>query len=151
MKSLMDALPASTRRVEENTAEEVKESFRRQMEADVARYEGADDATISARITELEREWDIERVLEANAAAVALLSIVLGFAVNRKWFGFTGVVVTFLLQHAVQGWCPPLVPWRRAGVRTPAEIHDEITALRILRGDFNPAASAEEAIAQVIA
>ncbi len=46
------------------------------------------------------------------------------------------VVAAFLLQHALQGWCPPLPLLRRLGIRTAAEIHDEIIALRILRGDF---------------
>ena len=46
------------------------------------------------------------------------------------------VVAAFLLQHALQGWCPPLPLLRRMGMRTSAEIHEEIIALRILRGDF---------------
>ena len=45
-------------------------------------------------------------------------------------------VTWFMLQHALQGWCPPLPVLRRMGVRTAAEIHQEIIALRILRGDF---------------
>jgi hypothetical protein len=149
MKSLIDKLPATTRRVEQNTASEVNGRLRQQMEADVARYEGADNDSISERIAQLEQEWDIERVLEANAATIALVSVILGFTVNKKWFAFTGVVMAFLLQHAVQGWCPPAVPWRHAGIRTQSEIHDEITALRILRGDFKPTDHANEATAQV--
>ena len=40
------------------------------------------------------------------------------------------------LQHAVQGWCPPLAVWRRLGVRTQSEIDEERYALKALRGDF---------------
>jgi hypothetical protein len=39
-------------------------------------------------------------------------------------------------QHALQGWCPPLSAIRRLGVRSAAEIEEERTALRAIRGDF---------------
>lgn len=146
---LSDILPATTQRVQNNTAAEINERNRQRMEENVARYEGAAAAAVDARIAELKQEWDMERVLEANAAVAALIGLALGFAVNRRWFLFPVFVAAFLLQHAVQGWCPPVPPWRRAGVRTQSEIHDEITALRLLRGDFQPAVTAREAVAQV--
>jgi len=46
------------------------------------------------------------------------------------------VVGTFLLQHAVQGWCPPLTVFRRLGFRTAGEIARERYALKAMRGDF---------------
>ncbi len=46
------------------------------------------------------------------------------------------VVGGFLLQHAVQGWCPPLPIFRRHGVRTQTEIDYERYALKALRGGF---------------
>lgn len=45
-------------------------------------------------------------------------------------------VSAFLLQHALQGWCPPVPFFRKRGVRTPAEIAAERNALKLLRGDF---------------
>jgi hypothetical protein len=42
---------------------------------DVTRYLAADESTLSARIRELETEWDVERTFEANAAAISLLGI----------------------------------------------------------------------------
>ncbi len=42
----------------------------------------------------------------------------------------------FLLQHAVQGWCPPLPVFRQMGVRTQTEIDEKRAALKALRGDF---------------
>ena len=146
--ALKDTIPPTTDRVEMNTAPEVNARIHREIEQDVASVEGADAAEITGRIQELEREWDIERVLEANASVIILLSVVLGFFVNRKWLIFPAVVATFLLQHAVQGWCPPLVPWRRAGVRSQKEINEEIIALRLLRGDFKPTNKAADAVAQ---
>jgi hypothetical protein len=103
---------------------------------DVSRYIGADPVFIDERLRELEREWDVERTLEANAASLALLGLGLGLTVNRKFLLLPIVAATFLLEHAVQGWCPPMSVMRRLGIRTAAEIHEEIIALRILRGDF---------------
>ena len=82
----------------------------------------------------------IERWLETNAATVSLVGMALGSFVDRRWFALPAVVAGFLLQHAIQGWCPPLPVFRRLGVRTAAEIHDEIVELRRLRGDFIEAA-----------
>ena len=45
-------------------------------------------------------------------------------------------VGAFLLQHALQGWCPPLPLLRQLGVRTAEEINEERTALKTIRGDF---------------
>ncbi|HET9942578.1 MAG TPA: hypothetical protein VFR05_04515, partial [Terriglobia bacterium] len=41
-----------------------------------------------------------------------------------------------LLQHAVQGWCPPVPLFRRLGIRTQREIDEERYALKAMRGDF---------------
>jgi hypothetical protein len=40
------------------------------------------------------------------------------------------------LQHATQGWCPPVPVFRRLGIRTQTEIDHERYALKALRGDF---------------
>lgn len=61
----------------------------------------------------------------------------LGVTVNRKWLLLPGTVLPFLFQHAVQGWCPPVVLFRRLGVRTHKEIQLEKSALKIFRGDFD--------------
>ena len=49
---------------------------------------------------------------------------------------FPVIVCGFLLQHAIQGWCPPVPVFRRLGVRTSFEIEQERYALKSLRGDF---------------
>jgi hypothetical protein len=54
----------------------------------------------------------------------------------KKWLIVPGIVLPFLLQHAVQGWCPPLPLMRRFGIRTSEEIEREKYALKVLRGDF---------------
>jgi hypothetical protein len=103
---------------------------------DVSRYIGADPVFIDERIRELEREWHVERTLEANAALLALLGLGLGLTVHRRFLLVPAAAAVFLLEHALQGWSPPVPVMRRAGIRTGAEIQEEIIALRILRGDF---------------
>lgn len=145
---IAERLPATSERVEQNTAPSINEWNRQRAEASVARYTGASQGEITQRLRELDHEWDIERVLEANASSVILLSVVLGFTTSRKWFFLTGVAAGFLLQHSLQGWCPPVVPWRRAGVRTTSEIEEERMALKTLRGDFQPTQDAAQALMQ---
>ena len=103
---------------------------------DVSRYVGSDDDTLTARIQELEVEWDAERRFQANAASIALVGLTLGITVHKRFLLLPFVAASFLLQHALFGWAPPLLVLRRLGIRTAAEIQQEILALRILRGDF---------------
>jgi hypothetical protein len=114
----------------------VNTEIQKQTERNVAHYAQAGGNAINRRLAELDHEWDIERMLEANAATVALVGLTLGATVDRRWFLFPAVVAGFLLQHAVQGWCPPLPVFRRLGIRTQSEIEQERFALKALRGDF---------------
>ena len=134
-----EMIPSTTERVPQQTADHVNEQIRRQTEANVARVTAAGPDAIDQRISELDREWDIERTLEANAATAVLVGTVLGATVDTRFFAFPAIVGGFLLQHAVQGWCPPLPFFRRAGFRTAAEIDFERYALKAIRGDFKGA------------
>jgi hypothetical protein len=129
-------LPTTDERVPRATRASVNHRIQARTLHDVSRFIGADPVFIDERIMQLQREWDIERTLEANAASVSLVGLGLGMFVDRRFFLLPTAVAAFLLQHALQGWCPPLPLLRRLGLRTSAEIHDEIIALRILRGDF---------------
>ncbi|HSK71053.1 MAG TPA: hypothetical protein VK892_05120 [Pyrinomonadaceae bacterium] len=129
-------------RVRANTSDEVNAEIDREMETRVQSYADANHEEITQRIEELEREWDMERVLETNASAIALAGVGLSAATNnKKWLFVPGVVLSFLFQHAVQGWCPPVPIFRRLGVRTRQEIDSEKYALKVLRGDFNQTSS----------
>jgi hypothetical protein len=135
-------IPATTDRVPIHTSDEANDRIRRTIETNVRRYTGADPATIAGRLDELDREWDIERTLEANAATISLVGLALGTFVDRRFYLLSAAVAGFLLQHAVQGWCPPVPFFRRRGVRTQPEIEEERHALKALRGDFEPTADA---------
>jgi hypothetical protein len=130
-------LPSTVERVPKHTNQTINEEIRRQTEENVARFQDASDHEIQERLDELDHEWDIERMLEANAATACLIGLTLGTTVDRKWFVLPGIVAGFLLQHALQGWCPPLPVFRRMGVRTASEIDYERYALKALRGDFD--------------
>jgi hypothetical protein len=130
------AIPETTTRVSQNTAAAVNAAIRRKTQQSVSCYASAGPEAIERRLQELDREWDIERALEANAAGFTLAAVILGVVEDRKWFIVPGVIAAFLLQHAVQGWCPPLPILRGLGLRTEAEINHERYALKALRGDF---------------
>jgi hypothetical protein len=130
-------MPATAMRVEANTSRSVNERIARDTRERVACYRNAGKAELTRRIEQLDHEWDIERVLEANAATVSLTGAILALTVHRKFAWVPAFVGTFLLQHAVQGWCPPVPLLRRAGVRTTREINEERIALMRLRGDFD--------------
>jgi hypothetical protein len=141
------ALPATTRRVNESTVEKTNRRIQAQMERRLCLY-AQHPEWIDDRLEELDREWDIERVLETNSSAVSLLGIVLGVLRGRRWLLLPIGVQGFLMQHALTGWCPPLPLLRRLGVRTQSEIETERYALKYLRGDFGelPPVAAEASV-----
>jgi uncharacterized protein (TIGR01244 family) len=128
-------LPPTTMRVAQHTPDEINRRIAREIDASI-RWHALHPGEIDRRLDELDREWDIERVLEANAATIALGGVLLGAFVDRRWLVLPAAVTAFLLQHAIQGWCPPVPMFRRLGVRTAAEIDRERYALKALRGDF---------------
>jgi hypothetical protein len=129
-------LTHSRERVVRRSPRHVNESIRARAEERITRAAEAGPHALDARIAELDREWDIERAVEANAATLALAGLGLGLLVNRRFLALPVVVAGFLLQHAVQGWCPPVSILRRLGFRTVPEIDHERYALKALRGDF---------------
>lgn len=129
-------IPTTVGRVPLHSSVSANERIRRQTEQSITRLRHAGPTAIQRRLDELDAEWDVERVLEANAASAVLIGAGLGVSANRRWFALPAIVGAFLLQHAVQGWCPPLPVFRRLGFRTAAEIDRERYALKALRGDF---------------
>ena len=133
------AQPSDMERVRANTPAEINWRIDRQIEDSVRRYASEPKDVILRRIWELEREWDIERVLQLMASSVSLTGILLSGIRDRRWIVLPAVVLSFLFLHAVQGWCPPVGLFRRFGVRTQREIDEERYALKVMRGDFSAA------------
>lgn len=135
--AIADRLPATTQRVELHTAPALNEAIRQRADAQIVRLEGAPGAEVEQRLRALDREWDVERLLQTNAAVIVLLGLALASRVSRKFLLLPAGVFGFFAQHALQGWCPPIPVFRRLGVRTQREIERERYALKALRGDFD--------------
>jgi L-aspartate oxidase len=95
-------------RVRRHTDPVVLDRIDEKIERNIRFYATQAPHALGNRITELENEWDLERVLEANAATLALSGAVLGLVSSKKWFLLTCGVMGFLFQHTVSGWCPPV-------------------------------------------
>lgn len=125
-------------RVPSHTAPLVNDRIRRRMEERVA-YLAKHPERIPERLKQLEREWDVERTLETFSAALTLFGLVRGVASRRpRWFLLPLAVQGFFLQHALQGWCPPLPLLRRMGTRTQSEIDEERHILTTLEHSGAP-------------
>lgn len=128
-------MAATADRVQNNTSEVVNRMIHAEMLERLIFF-ALHPERIEERLHALDDEWDVERALEANASALALGGLTLGVFSSRRWLALPALVAGFLLQHAVQGWCPPLPVLRRLGFRTQREIDQERYALKALRGDF---------------
>lgn len=136
-------MPSSRARVPQHTGDDVNQRIRRRTARNVLYYSKQTDE-IPRRLRELDREWDIERAIEANAATLGFIGVMLGTFHSRRWLAVPALVTGFLLQHTTQGWCPPVPVLRRLGFRTTFEIEVEREALKALRGDYRRAARSGE-------
>ena len=130
-------------KVRANTPPEINQEIDIETAAIIRFYADKADYEISKRIEELDKEWDIGRIVEVRAATVSLIGVILGLTKSKKWLILPTIASTFLLQYAIQGWCPPISLLRRFGFRTSQEINMERYALKALRGDFDEILSKE--------
>ena len=144
---IASSLPPTSLRVERHTAPEVNQAIRERANAHILRLERAAPGEIPARLAQLDREWDVERVLQTNASVLVLTGLALGIGVDRRFLLLPAAVFSFFAQHALQGWCPPIPVLRRLGIRTMREIERERYALKALRGDFDAVPRADQASA----
>src|SRR5690349_14511506 len=124
---------ATADRVRLSTRPDLNARIERLTEANIRHFEENPDE-IPARLEELDREWDVERMLETGSASLTLAGLVLGMG-SRKWLLLSIGVQGFFLQHALTGWCPPLPVLRRLGVRTMDEIERERRELLAIQRD----------------
>ena len=140
---------STAERIPSQTAQDVNRRIREETKERLAYFADHPDE-IAGRLDELDREWDIERTIEANASTLAFTGVALGATLDKRWLALPAVVTAFLFQHAFQGWCPPVPILRRMGFRTADEINQERYGLKALRGDFQPIQAAENKIAAVL-
>lgn len=133
MDSFVDSfVTPSVARVPLHTATATNQRIREEMLQRVDYYRAHPDQ-IGRRIKELNEEWDVERALATGSSCLSLLGLGLGLGRSRRWLALTLGVQFFYLQHAIQGWCPPLPLLRSLGFRTPMEIELERAALKEIR------------------
>ena len=135
-------LATTAERVSSNTSPEINAQIQQRTEEHMRHVAMAGRRAIEQRLRELDEEWDIERWVETLAPSFTLLGLSLGITRDRRWLALPIVVQAFFLQHALQGWCPPIPILRRMGVRTMQEIEHERCCLRhhlSTLGDVEPA------------
>jgi hypothetical protein len=98
-------IPSTRQRVPQHTASRLNEHIQDQIEHRVAYY-SQHVGEIERRLRELDREWDIERAIELNASALALLGTSLGRARNRNWL----ILPMLVTGNGI------FIPARRAGL-----------------------------------
>lgn len=133
-------------RVRANTPPEINRAIDIEIAAMVRFYASKTDYEIDKKIEELDKEWDIGRIIEIRASTVSLIGIILGLKRSKMWLILPTIASIFLLQYAVQGWCPPVSILRRFGFRTRQEIDLEKYALKALHGDFDKISSQDNSI-----
>jgi hypothetical protein len=116
-------------RVRKVTSDAINQKINKEIREEIQYYSTRSAKEIKDKINELEKEWDIERVLELNASLIALGGVLLAATHSKRWLILSGIVTGFLTQHAIQGWCPPIPLFRRLQIRTQKEIETERHAL----------------------
>ncbi len=127
--------PATTEKAERNTSPSSMQRFDQQFRENIARFRGADKQVIKRRLSELDREWNVERAIELEAPTMILLGLALGSLSNRKWFAVSAMAASMVILHNLQGWYPLLPVFRAAGLRTAEEIEQERMALKAMLGE----------------
>jgi hypothetical protein len=144
----METREKDNERVRKNTPEQVNKKLDEKTTENILYYSLQPADVIKERLAELDKEWDIERVLELNASVFALGGMVLAFFRSPRWLILPAVVTSFLTQHAIQGWCPPLPLFRLMGFRTRKEIERERYTLREVLDDLKDAEELKQLIAE---
>lgn len=142
-------IATNEKRVRKQSDSDINFKIDEEILKNIKHYSDLSEKVINKRIKKLEREWDIERLLEINLSTLALTGILLSLVKHRSWIVLPTVALGFFAQHAIQGWCPPLPVFRFFKFRTRNEINQEMHALKALRGDYEDIKSAEEAFTAV--
>jgi hypothetical protein len=139
-------LARSVDRVVNRTDPEVNDRIRRQTEMSLCYYRSHPEQ-IEQRLQELDEEWDVERSLEAISSGLSLMGFTWG-VFRKRWWLIGLAAQGFFMQHALQGWCPPLGIVRRLGFRTAQEIEAERHRLLALRGPRPSAESVDQPVGE---
>jgi hypothetical protein len=127
-------MPADTaNRVQEHTRTSIDARVQKEMQERLRYYAGPGKAQIDQRLSELERESDIERAIEVEAPIMMLTGIALGARVHKLFFVLPVAAAGMVILHSLHGWYPLIPVLRRLGFRTTREINDERHELLFLK------------------
>jgi hypothetical protein len=101
-------------------------------------------SAIKARLSELDREWGCNRVLEVLIASTSLIGLAIAAFVSPWGMLATAVASLLLLENALtrRSILNPVL--KRFGWRSGIEREQERAMLKAIRGDFNELPSAVE-------
>ena len=100
--------------------------------------------TASRRLEALDREWDIDRTIEAEAATMGLIGLTLCALVRPAFLAMPATVGAAVFLFGTRGLYPLLPIFRRLGIRTAREIERERYAVKAVRGDFDAIAQEQQ-------
>ena len=111
-------------RVRDMSTDKANRSIDASTRESIERATAGGRAAIEQRLVALQQEWDIDRVLMVNFAALVFAQLVAATR-DRRWLWGPLVQTPFLMMHATLGWCPPSLWFRPMGFRTRFEIQAE--------------------------
>lgn len=115
-------------RVRAMSTESANRGIDRATRESIARTVAGGRPAIERRLSELQREWDVERALVLNFSVLVFAQL-LAARRDRRWLWGPLIQTPFLIMHATLGWCPPVLWFRPLGFRTRFEIQGEREAL----------------------
>ena len=107
-------------------------------------YSHKGKSKITQRLTEIENEWDIERIIHLHVSGMSLTGVLLAFFVDKRWLILPAAAAAILVLHSMKGIAPQVQVLKKLGFRTKAEIDREKFSIKAMRGDFKHNDSAEE-------
>lgn len=118
-------------RIRDYTADKINHKLDHQTERIIRGVQALGPEAIQQRLNELDKEWDIDRVLMLNFSVLVFAQL-LAARKYPKWLWGPLIQTPFLFLHSTLGWCPPSLWFRPLGFRTRKEIQSEREALLTL-------------------
>lgn len=116
--------PNPNDRIRKYTAESVNHKIDQESERIARGVISQGPSAIHQRLFELDKEWDIDRVLMLNFSVLVFAQLAAATK-NKKWLWGPLIQTPFMFMHATLGWCPPSLWFRPMGFRTKKEIQCE--------------------------
>ncbi len=111
-------------RIRSLTSDRVNRNLDKKTERLLRGVEAMGPDVIRERLKEIDKEWDIDRVLMLNFSVLVFAQLLLARK-DKRWLWGPLIQTPFMFMHATVGWCPPSLWFRPMGFRTKKEIQAE--------------------------